>query len=51
MKQASTTDKKGQKNYESIYGNLKRVGVRMTQRQDDTVRHFGTEGHFGTATK
>ena len=27
------------------------VGVRMTQRQNDTVRHFGTEGHFGTATK
>ena len=32
------------------------VGVRMTQRQNDTVRHFGTvrhygtEGHFGTAT-
>ena len=32
---------------ESIVG----VGVRMTQRQNDTVRHFGTEGHFGTATK
>ena len=36
---------------------FKRVGVRMTQRQNDTVRHFGTvrhfdtEGHFGTATK
>ena len=36
---------------------LKVVGVRMTQRQNDTVRHFGTvrhygtEGHFGTATK
>ena len=33
------------------------VGVRMTQRQNDTVRHFGTvrhfsiESHFGTATK
>ena len=27
------------------------VGVRMTQRQNDTVRHFGTEGHFSTATK
>jgi len=27
------------------------VGVRMTQRQNDTVRHFGTEGQFGTATK
>ena len=27
------------------------VGVRMTQQQNDTVRHFGTEGHFGTATK
>ena len=27
------------------------VGVRMTQRQNDTVRHFGTKGHFGTATK
>ena len=27
------------------------VGVRMTQRQNDTVRHFRTEGHFGTATK
>ena len=25
------------------------VGVRMTQRQNDTVRHFGIEGHFGTA--
>ena len=24
------------------------VGVRMTQRQNDTVRRFGTEGHFGT---
>ena len=28
-----------------------RVGVRMTQGQNDTVRHFGTEGHFNTATK
>ena len=34
-----------------------RVGVRMTQRQNDTVcqfgtvRHFGTQGHFNTATK
>ena len=27
------------------------VGVRMTQRQNDTVRHFGTQGHFNTATK
>ena len=28
------------------------VGVRMTQRRIiDTVRHFGTEGHFDTATK
>ena len=23
----------------------------MTQRQNDTVRHFGTEGQNGTATK
>ena len=30
---------------------LERAGVRITQRQIDTVRHFGTEGHFGTATK
>ena len=30
---------------------LLRVGVRMTQRQNDTLRHFGTEGHFGTTTK
>ena len=29
----------------------KRVGVRMTQRQNDTARHFGTESHFSTATK
>ena len=34
-----------------------RVGVRMIQRQNDTVRHFGTvchlgmEDHFGTTTK
>ena len=27
------------------------VDVRMTQRQNYTVRHFGTMGHFGTATK
>jgi len=27
----------------------KGVGVRMTQPQNDTVRLFGTEGHFGTA--
>ena len=33
------------------------VGVRMTERQNDTVRHFdtvlhfGTDIHFGTATK
>ena len=30
---------------------LLKLGVRMTQRQNDMVRHFGTEGHFGTATK
>ena len=30
---------------------LQRERVRMTQRQNDTMRHFGTEGHFGTATK
>ena len=29
---------------------LKWVGVRMTQKQNDTVRHFGMEGHFDTAT-
>ena len=23
----------------------------MTQRQNDTVRHFDTKGHFGTSTK
>ena len=28
----------------------KGVGVRMTQRQNDTVRLFGTEGHFGIVT-
>ena len=27
------------------------MGVRMTQRQNDMVRHFYTEGHIGTATK
>ena len=27
------------------------VGVRMTQRQNDTVCHFGTESQFNTATK
>ena len=25
--------------------------VNLTQRQNDVVRHFGTEGHFCTATK
>ena len=25
--------------------------VNLAQRQNDTVRHFGTEGHFRTATK
>ena len=33
------------------YSSLKWVGVRMTQRQNDTVHHFGTESHFNTATK
>ena len=27
---------------------LKGVGVRMTQRQNDTVCHYGTVRHFGT---
>ena len=27
------------------------VGVRMTQQQNDTVCHLGTEGHFDTVTK
>ena len=40
-----------------VYSNILGERVRMTQRQNDTVRHFGTvchfdtEGHFGTATK
>ena len=34
--------KKQLNNYKNMW-----VGVKMTQRQSDTVRHFGTEGYFG----
>ena len=27
------------------------TATKLHGRQNDTVRHFGTEGHFGTATK
>ena len=50
--------KKGTATIVSVYAHTvySWVGVRMTQRQNDivrhfgTVRHYGTEGHFGTAT-
>ena len=43
-------------NIRETVSNQKQVGVRKTQRQNDTVRHYlvrhyRTEGHFGTATK
>ena len=34
-----------------FFGVRNQVGVRMTQQQNDTVCHFGMEGHFGTGTK
>ena len=34
-----------------IKGEILTGGVRTTQRKNDTVRHFGTENHFKTATK
>ena len=51
---SNDSNKRRSTKYNSLIENrnhLRRVGVRMTQRQNDTVRHFDTEGHFGTTTK